>query len=98
MKLSPQIRYVALCREAKVISESRDTLSFASSAHSDSLRGKPCQSRRSWGFTKRRGDLGCCGLRFVIVAYGSFYQLVKYLGNGALRPVSGSQDRSRISG
>ncbi len=76
------IRYAAIGRAQAVVSESREELDGASAASSDffeELLVNPALLL----LARQRGELDCGGLRYVVVAYGNFNQLVIPLGPGA---------------
>jgi hypothetical protein len=73
--LSPDVRYVALGRGQDVRLRERPDLADASSGESDryeELLVNPALIT----LTRQRGDIDCGGLDYLIVAYGSFFQIV----------------------
>lgn len=73
--LSSDIRYVALGRGQEVQLRERPGLSDASGSESDryeELFVNPALVT----LARQRGELDCGGLDYLIVAYGSFYQLI----------------------
>lgn len=73
--LSPHIRYLALGRGQDVQLRERTALSASSSPESDRYEelfvNPPLLT-----LLRQRGELDCGGLDYVIVAYGSFFQLI----------------------
>jgi hypothetical protein len=80
---SPQVRYVAVYGEDGLHSQARGDLSGASNAETDryeELLVNPTLLK----LATQRGNLDCGGLRFLVVAYGNFYQLIRPLRSGHL--------------
>ena len=72
--ISPDVRYVALYRDGELEQRSRPAQN-ASSSESDryeELLVNPALLL----LTQQRGDIDCGGLRYVVVRYGDFFQLV----------------------
>jgi hypothetical protein len=70
-----EIRYVALYHNKELISKQRNSLSDNSSSESDryeELLVNPVLLTAA----RQRGNIDCGGLRFIIIAYGNFYQLI----------------------
>ena len=79
--LSADVRYVALGRGQQVTLAQRDGLADASSSESDrfeELLVNPTLLR----LATQRGDIDCGGLRYLVVGYGHFHQLVLPRGDG----------------
>lgn len=77
----PEVRYMALYINEKLVSEQRDNVSENSSQESDryeELLVNPTVLK----LTSQRGNIDCGGLDCVIIGYGNFYQIVKPLSNG----------------
>lgn len=73
--LGPDIRYVAVAHGQDVVTRQRPGLSEASSSDSDryeELLVNPALVL----LARQRGDIDCGGLRFLIVRYGNFFQVV----------------------
>src|SRR5215475_12904476 len=73
--VSPDIRYVALYRNGALHSHQRPGLTNASASESDKyeeLFVNPTLLKCA----TQRGELDCGGLRFIIVGYGHFHQLM----------------------
>ena len=73
--ISPNIRYVALARGQQVQMRSRPDLRNASSSDSD-LYEELLVNPALLVLTTQRGNIDCGGLRYLIVGYGHFQQLV----------------------
>jgi hypothetical protein len=80
---SPSIRYVALYQAARLTSEQRGSVAGASDSESDRYE-ELLVNPGLLTLAKQRGDIDCGGLRFLIVAYGNFFQLVRAYGDGHL--------------
>jgi len=71
----PQVRYVATCRETCVYSTQRSGLENASSSESDryeELFVNPIVLKA----VSQRGNLDCGGVRFFMIRYANFCQLI----------------------
>jgi hypothetical protein len=79
--LGPHIRYVAFARGQAVDLAQREGLADASDASSDFFE-ELLVNPTLLTLAKQRGELDCGGLRFVIVGYGNFNQVVLDTGNG----------------
>ena len=78
---SPVVRYVAIYQDGLLVSRQREAVTGASHSESDryeELLVNPTLLK----LAKQRGDIDCGGLRFLIVGYGNFYQLIKECGQG----------------
>jgi hypothetical protein len=73
--ISPDIRYVASTRGQQVQMRSRPDLRNASSSDSD-LYEELLVNPTLLTLTTQRGNIDCGGLRYLIVGYGHFNQLV----------------------
>jgi hypothetical protein len=74
-KISNDIRYVAIYRDGKLESESRDDTQDKSSTESDryeELLVNPTLLKLS----SQRGEIDCGGLDYLLVKYGNFFQFV----------------------
>jgi hypothetical protein len=73
--LSPAIRYVALARGQDVQLQERPGLDHASSSESDRYE-ELLVNPTLLTLARQRGEIDCGGLDYLVVAYGSFFQLV----------------------
>ena len=73
---SPAIRYVAFYQAGELFSEQANGLSRASASETDRFE-ELLVNPSLLTLAKQRGDLDCGGLRYLIVGYGNFYQLVR---------------------
>jgi hypothetical protein len=80
---SPSIRYVALYQAGRLVSEQRGRVTGASASESDRYE-ELLVNPGLLTLAKQRGDIDCGGLRFLIVAYGNFFQLVRAYEEGHL--------------
>jgi RimJ/RimL family protein N-acetyltransferase len=71
----PAVRYVAIRRGAELTLRERDGLANASSSESDRYE-ELLVNPALLTLTTNRGDIDCGGLRYVVVGYGNFQQLV----------------------
>lgn len=81
LALSPHIRYVAVYQDGTLTSAVRDGLAAASSPETDryeELLVNPALVT----LTRQRGDIDSGGMRYLLVRYGNFFQLVMPHGNG----------------
>ncbi len=74
-QLSSAIRYVALGRGHEVVMRERPGLSAASSSESDRYE-ELLVNPTLLTLARQRGEIDCGGLRFLVVGYGNFHQLV----------------------
>jgi hypothetical protein len=81
--VSPAIRYVALGRGQDVRLKERADLAGASSSESDRYE-ELLVNPTLLTLARQRGEIDCGGLDYLIVAYGSFFQLVLPLADGHL--------------
>jgi hypothetical protein len=79
--LSPDIRYVAVARGQDVRLQERSGLAGASSSESDRYE-ELLVNPTLITLARQRGDIDCGGLDYLIVAYGSFFQIVMPLDDG----------------
>ena len=73
--ISPSIRYVAVAHGQQVQMQSRPDLHNASSSDSD-LYEELLVNPTLLTLASQRGNIDCGGLRYLIVSYGHFHQLV----------------------
>ena len=79
--LTPEIRYVAVYEDGDLSMRQRPSVGRASAPESDryeELLVNPTLLK----LTAQRGDIDCGGLRYVVVRYGNFYQLVVPINRG----------------
>jgi len=79
--VDPAIRYVALYQQGHLTSRQRSALSSASASESDRYE-ELFVNPTLLTLARQRGNLDCGGAKFVLVAYGNFYQLVLDLPDG----------------
>ena len=80
---SAAIRYVALYQSGTLVSKQRPGTADASSGETDryeELLVNPALLL----LARQRGEIDCGGLRFLIVGYGKFYQLIRPYEDGHL--------------
>jgi len=75
LALSPHIRYVAIRQGAEVSLRERAGLAGASGAESDRYE-ELLVNPALLTLTTQRGNIDAGGLRYVLVRYGNFFQLV----------------------
>ena len=73
--ISPDIRYVAVAHGQQVQMRSRPDLRNASSSGSD-LYEELLVNPALLTLATQRGDIDCGGLRYLVIGYGHFQQLV----------------------
>ena len=94
--IGSQIRYVAFGRGQDVVLRERAGLVDASSSDSDryeELLVNPTLLK----LATQRGDIDCGGLRYLVVAYGNFWQLVIPTGPASHVSVSIELDADPIA-
>ena len=77
----PDIRYVAIYSDNELIYKQKQQTLDSSSSDTDKyeeLLVNPILLTAA----RQRGNIDCGGLRFLIVGYGNFYQLVKEINGG----------------
>jgi hypothetical protein len=79
--ISPDIRYVAIYVNDKLISSERPTLKNPSSSDSDKYE-ELIVNPTLLKLVTQRGNIDCGGVEFVIIRYGSFYEFVMSLKDG----------------
>jgi hypothetical protein len=75
LRLGPQVRYVAVASGQKVALRERPGLAEASSSVSDRFE-ELLVNPTLLLLTRQRGDIDCGGVRYVVVRYGNFAQVV----------------------
>lgn len=81
LAFSDKIRYVAIYKNAELVSKEKNAGLNHSAAESDryeELLVNPSLLK----LASQRGDIDCGGLRFIIVGYGNFFQLVHEINGG----------------
>ena len=73
--LGPQVRYVAIGKDQDVRMRQRPQLSDASSSVSDRFE-ELLVNPTLLLLAQQRGDIDCGGLRYVVIRYGHFFQVV----------------------
>ena len=81
--LTPDIRYVAVYRDGQLRSSQRPGLAQASASESDKYE-ELLVNPTLLTLTRQRGEIDCGGLEFVLIRYGSFFELVLPLPRGHL--------------
>lgn len=79
--ISPDIRYVAIYVNDKLISSERPDLKNPSSSDSDKYE-ELIVNPTLLKLVTQRGNIDCGGVEFVIIRYGSFYEFVMSLEDG----------------
>jgi hypothetical protein len=79
--VTPEIRYVAIARGQEVEMREREDLRAASSSDSDRFE-ELLVNPTLLTLARQRGEIDCGGLRFLVVGYGNFNQLVLPFGSG----------------
>jgi hypothetical protein len=81
--VSSDIRYVAVYRNGQLRSSQRPGLAQASASESDKYE-ELIVNPTLLTLTRQRGEIDCGGLEFVLIRYGSFYELVLPIPGGHL--------------
>lgn len=76
-----EIRYVAIYQNDELTFKQREQTSDSSSSDTDEYE-ELLVNPTLLTIARQRGNIDCGGLRFIIVGYGNFYQLVKEIKNG----------------
>jgi hypothetical protein len=79
--LSPQVRYVAIYGHGELSLRQRPELSLASAPESDRYE-ELLVNPTILTLTRRRGEIDCGGLDYVVVRYGNFFQFVVPIEGG----------------
>jgi hypothetical protein len=80
-ELGPHVRYVAFGSEQDVELHQRDGLANASDAGSDFFE-ELLVNPTLLTLARQRGELDCGGLRWILIGYGNFDQVVVPTANG----------------
>src|ERR671919_1630049 len=83
--LTDEIRYVGVARGQEVETRERPGLESASSGESDRYE-ELLVNPTLLTLARQRGEIDCGGLRFIVVGYGNFHQLVVPFGDGHVSP------------
>ena len=78
-----EIRYVAIYQNAELTFKQRKQTSDSSSSETDKYE-ELLVNPTLLTIARQRGNIDCGGLRFIILGYGNFYQLVKEIKNGQI--------------
>ncbi len=81
--VSPDVRYVAVYRGGALRSRQRPGIANASAGESDRYE-ELIVNPTVLTAVRQRGNIDCGGMRFVVVRYGSFFELVQPLRDGHL--------------
>ncbi len=81
--LSPDIRYVALLHRGQLASAMRPHLENASASESDKYE-ELLVNPTLLTLATRRGEIDCGGLEYLVLRYGSFFELVHPTAGGHL--------------
>ena len=81
LNLSPDVRYVAIYRDGVLESASRPDLTTPSSAESDKYE-ELLVNPTILKLLTQRGNIDCGGLEYVLIRYGSFFELVASIEDG----------------
>jgi len=79
--VSPAIRYVAVRHGRELVLRQREGLGGASSSESDRYE-ELLVNPTLLTLARERGEIDCGGLRFLVVGYGNFHQLVVPISGG----------------
>lgn len=75
LALSPHVRYVAVYQDGTLISAEREGLPAPSSPETDRYE-ELLVNPALLTLTRQRGNIDCGGLRYLLIRYGNFFQLV----------------------
>ena len=81
LAISPKVRYAAILAGGVLASREHGQLSGASSAESDKYE-ELIVNPTLLELVRRRGDIDCGGVRFLVVRYGNFFQAIVPWGDG----------------
>jgi len=76
-----EIRYVAIYKDQELIFKQKHQNSDSSSSDTDKYE-ELLVNPTLLTVARQRGNIDCGGLRFVIVGYGNFFQLIKEISGG----------------
>jgi hypothetical protein len=83
LQVSPHVRYGATHLDGKLDLYQRPGLQNASAAESDKYE-ELIVNPTLLTLTRQRGEIDCGGLHYVVIRYGSFFELVLPLPDGHL--------------
>lgn len=75
------IRYVAVYIDYALVSKQREQAADSSSSETDKYE-ELLVNPTLLTLARQRGNIDCGGLRFIIIGYGNFYQLIKEIRGG----------------
>lgn len=81
LHLSPVVRYVAVYRDGRLESNCRTDLAHASSSESDKYE-EMIVNPTLLTLVRQRGNIDCGGLEYVVIRYGSFFEVVAPVAGG----------------
>jgi len=81
LKLSSDVRYVAIYRQGILGSASRPDLTSPSSSESDKYE-ELLVNPTILTLLNQRGNIDCGGLQYVLIRYGSFFEFVASIKDG----------------
>lgn len=83
LDLADEIRYVAVYRGGTLYSAQRENLAGASTTESDKYE-ELIVNPTLITLVRQRGNIDCGGMEYVLIRYGSFFELVIPLADGHL--------------
>jgi hypothetical protein len=81
LDLAPSVRYVAIYRNGELKSAQRPGISAASAGESDRYE-ELLVNPTLITLCRQRGNIDCGGLEYVVIRYGSFFELVYPVSDG----------------
>jgi hypothetical protein len=81
LRLSHEIRYVAIYRDGKLTSRERNGLSNASASESDKYE-ELIVNPTLLTLVQQRGRIDCGGIHSVLIRYGNFFEYVRPIKGG----------------
>ncbi|HWP81586.1 MAG TPA: hypothetical protein VNN76_02920 [Bacteroidota bacterium] len=81
LEFSQDIRYVAILQDGKLTFRQREHIPDASVSETDRFE-ELVVNPTLLTLARHRGDIDCGGLRFLIVGYGNFFQLIREIRGG----------------
>ncbi|WP_116951251.1 hypothetical protein [Jiangella endophytica] len=94
--LGPQVRYVAVGHGQDVTIRERGGLADASSGESDRYE-ELLVNPTLLTLARQRGEIDCGGLRYLVVRYGNFHQVVVPLAGGGHVSVAVEPDADPVA-
>ncbi len=83
LALSPSVRYVAIYHDGHLESNTRPDLANASSSESDKYE-ELLVNPTLLTLVRQRGNIDCGGLDYILIRYGSFFEVVAPIDGGHL--------------